>query len=219
MNQPAIISPPPYLRCPEAIYQESFQQIDALVDYSPFPKNLHSVLRRLIHAVGRPEIADVFCFSQGWHDDAFLTKIKATHLIFTDSEMTRSGIIKKNLPEKMHVECTINQPNIATMAQKQSTTRSAIAVDLWQAEPQQSIAVIGNAPTALFHLLNNIQHQKILPLCVIAFPVGFVGAAESKDFLMKHQEIWGFEWLTLKGREGGSALAAAAINALFAENS
>ena len=218
MNQPIMdqhISPPPYLACPDAIYRESFKQIDALIDCSHFPKNLHAVIRRLVHAVGRPEIADIFHHSHHWQDDNFIQTLQTIDTIFTDSEMTRAGIISKNLSPHINITCTLKHPETPAIAQQLQTTQSAAATNLWQAEAKKSIAVIGNAPTALFQLLENIQRGKIAPLLVVAFPVGFVGAAESKDFLMQHHASWDFAWLSLKGREGGSALAAAAINALF----
>ncbi|MCH9852331.1 MAG: precorrin-8X methylmutase [Alphaproteobacteria bacterium] len=214
MNHSAII--PPYCRNPDEIYRESFQTIDALIDSSVFPKNLYRVIQRLAHAVGRVEIADSVYYSNGWHDDDFIDRLQQAKFIFTDSEMTRAGMITKNLPVNLQVKCTLNHPDCASLALQHNTTRSAAAVDLWQATPNTAIAVIGNAPTALFRLLENIQAGKILPLLIIAFPVGFIGAAESKNCLIEQSDKWDVEWLAIKGREGGSALAAAAINALFA---
>ncbi len=218
MKHSAII--PPYCRNPDQIYRESFQTIDALIDSSKFPKNIYPVIQRLAHAVGRVEIADNVRYSAGWHDEDFIKRVRQAEIIFTDSEMTRAGIIAKNLPENLPIKCTLNHPDIAAHAKQYNTTRSAAAVDLWQAKPHTAIAVIGNAPTALFRLLENIQAGKILPLLIIALPVGFIGAAESKDCLIEQADKWHvecqIEWLAIKGREGGSALASAAINALFA---
>ncbi len=214
MNHSAII--PPYIRNPDEIYRQSFQTIDSLIDPSKFPKNLYRVIQRLAHAVGRVEIADSVHYSNGWHDESFINQLAQAEIIFTDSEMTRAGIIAKNLPENLQIKCTLNHPDCAARALEYATTRSAAAVDLWQAKPNTAIAVIGNAPTALFRLLENIQAGKILPLLIVAFPVGFIGAAESKSCLIEQRDKWDVEWLAIKGREGGSALASAAINALFA---
>ncbi len=208
---------PPYLRDPDLIYQESFKQINALLDFSTLPAPLHPIAKRLTHTVGRPEIIDVFHYSAGWQDEVFIKQLKNIRHIFTDSEMTLAGITRKFLPESVTLHCTLNDSRTAPHAQQQQTTRSAAAIDFWQADNHTALAVIGNAPTALFRLLENIQAGKFQPLAIIAFPVGFVGAAESKDFLMQHDDCWQAEWLSLAGREGGSALAAAAVNAIFAD--
>ena len=206
---------PDYLRDPQAIYDESFRQIRASVDLSAYPKNLHAVLLRLIHSGGSVEILENLYYSDGWVDADFLTEFaKITH-IFTDSEMTRAGIITKNLPDSINLECCLNQAQIPDHAKKINNSRSAAAVDFWQAPPQKSIAVIGNAPTALFRLLENIAAGKINPFLILAFPVGFVGATESKDCLITNAKELSCHWLTLKGRAGGSAFAAATLNGLF----
>ncbi len=212
---------PNYLRDPDAIYQESFKQIDELLDYAALPSNLHPIAKRLTHTVGRPEIIDVLRYSDGWGQTdsqaSFIKQLRNIRHIFTDSEMTLAGITRKFLPPHVTLHCTLNHADTPSHAQQQQTTRSAAAVDFWQADKHTALAVIGNAPTALFRLLENIQAEKFQPLAIIAFPVGFVGAAESKDFLMQHGDCWQAEWLALQGREGGSALAAAAVNAIFAD--
>ncbi len=208
---------PSYLRDPDAIYQESFKQIDELLDLSALPSNLHPIAKRLTHTVGRPEIIDILHYSAGWEQAAFMERLKNIRHIFTDSEMTLAGITRKFLPESVSLHCTLNDSKTIPYAQQQQTTRSAAAIDFWEADNHTALAVIGNAPTALFRLLENIHARKFQPLAIIAFPVGFVGAAESKDFLMQHGDCWQAEWLSLAGREGGSALAAAAVNAIFAD--
>ena len=179
---------PDYLRDPQAIYDESFRQIRASVNLSAYPKNLHAVLLRLIHSGGSVEILENLHYSDGWANPDFLTEFAAVTDIFTDSEMTRSGIITKNLPDSIHLECCLNRSQIPDHAKKINNSRSAAAVDFWQAPPQKSIAVIGNAPTALFRLLENIAEGKINPWLILAFPVGFVGATESKDCLIANAQ-------------------------------
>ncbi len=214
-----MITIPPYLHNPDEIYAESFRQITALIDLSPYPKILHPVIIRLIHSTGRPEILPSLRYSKSWQEAPLsLSQLTTLTHIFTDSEMTRHGIIEQNLPKNIQIECTLNDPETPSHAQKLQTTRSAAALDFWHAEAKQFIAVIGNAPTALFYLLEKMQTNLLDPFLIIAFPVGFVGAAEAKNCLIENADILHCHWLSLTGREGGSALAAAAINGLFCQN-
>jgi precorrin isomerase len=133
--------------------------------------------------------------------------------VFCDSAMVAAGIMRDRLPSKNEVICTLSDPRVPALAKQQATTRSAAAVDLWRDRLAGAVVAIGNAPTALFHLLELLADGAPRPAAMLAFPVGFVGAAESKDALIADSH--GVPYLTLRGRRGGSALAAAAVNALI----
>ena len=186
-----------YLRDPKAIYARSFAIIRQEADFSRLPKDSHAVARRIIHACGMPEIARDLRISEDFCKAA-RTAFRRTVLV--DAEMLRHGIIDKTL----NVICTLND------ARAQVTTRSAAAVELWRPYLEGALVVIGNAPTALFKLLEIIDAGAPRPAAIAGFPVGFVGAAESKEEL--HRNSRGIPYATLLGRKGGSAMAAAVVN-------
>lgn len=202
-----------YLNDPEAIYRQSFAAIRAEADLSNLPAETHAIALRMIHACGMVDIL------RDLHIDPLLpaavrAALAAHRPILTDCEMVRSGIIKRNLPPKIEIICTLNDPRTRDIGIARNTTRSAAAVELWKPHISGAIIVIGNAPTALFALLDLIDRGCPLPSAIIATPVGFVGAAESKAELLSNPR--GIAVATLLGRRGGSALAAAALNAIIA---
>ena len=136
--------------------------------------------------------------------------------VLVDAKMVASGVIRDRLPAANPVVCTLNEPGVAEAARARHTTRSAAAVDLWRARLEGAVVAIGNAPTALFRLLELIDEGAGRPALILGFPVGFVGAAESKEALIQHPA--GVPYVTLRGRRGGSASAAAAVNALAGDH-
>ena len=197
----------PYLRDPAAIYQRSFEIIRAETDFSKLPPDAEPVATRIIHACGMPEIAADLRISPDFVTAASAA-LAAGKPVLVDAEMVRHGIIDKQLT----VICTLNDPKAREIGLATGNTRSAAAVDLWRDHLEGAVVVIGNAPTALFALLEMIDKGAPKPAAIAAFPVGFVGAAESKDALQANPR--GIPYATLLGRKGGSAMAAAAINAL-----
>lgn len=200
-----------YLRDPDVIYAQSFATIRAEADLSAQPLPLHDVAIRMIHACGMPDLADDII---GTPDvaDAVRTALAAGAPIFCDCEMVRSGIIRRQLPADTEPVVTLNAPNIAELAKLLGTTRSAAAVELWRNRLAGAVVLIGNAPTALFHLLEMLDAGASKPAAIVAAPVGFVGAAESKALLAEGRH--GVPFVTVLGRRGGSAIAAAALNAI-----
>jgi len=193
-----------YLRDPEAIYRRSFALIRAEADLSRFPEELRPVALRLAHAAGDTAILADLAWSQG-AVDAGKRALAGGAPILADSEMVRAGIIAKD-----RAICTLGDPEARTLAAELGTTRSAAAVELWRGHLADAVVAIGNAPTALFHLIEIVASGSPRPALVLGFPVGFVGAAESKRALAES----GLPYIALHGRRGGSALAAAAVNAL-----
>jgi precorrin-8X/cobalt-precorrin-8 methylmutase len=201
-----------YLRDPQEIYAKSFATIKAEAKLARFSDVERPVAVRIIHACGMVEMADHIAFGNGLVDAA--TKaLKSGKPILCDAEMVRHGIIARLLPADNPVLCTLNDPGTHDLAAGMETTRSAAAVEAWQGHIEGAIIAIGNAPTALFHLLEAIHAGRLAkPSVVIGMPVGFVGAAESKDALIDH--ACGIPFVTLRGRFGGSAVTAATVNAL-----
>ena len=200
-----------YIRDPDAIYAASFSAIACALDLSGLPEDMASVAARMVHASGMVEIVDALVFSDG----AGIAGRNALALgapILADAEMVASGIIRSRLPANNEILCTLNAPGVAEDAKRRGETRSAVAVEHWQERLAGSVVVIGNAPTALFRLLERLAAGAPKPALIIGLPVGFVGAAESKDALVAHAN--GVPFITLTGRMGGSAMAAAALNAL-----
>ncbi len=196
-----------YLRDPKAIYTRSFEIIRAEADFSKLPKESHAIATRVIHACGMPEIAADLRITADFLKSANRA-IQNGLPIFVDAEMVHHGIIDKSL----NVVCTLNDPKTRGLAASRGTTRSAAAVDLWVPKLKGSIVVIGNAPTALFALLELIDSGAGKPAAIVGMPVGFVGAVESKSELVADPR--GIPYATLLGRRGGSAMAAAVINAM-----
>lgn len=201
-----------YLKDPEAIYSASFAAIADAVDLDPVPQALRKTVTRLIHSCGMPEILP----NLQWSGDP-VTPARAAledgKPILVDATMVASGITTRFLPKQNDVICTLNDPETRDIAKRTRTTRSAAAIDLWEPNLDGAVVAIGNAPTALFRLLEILQQPGTpRPAAIFAFPVGFVGAAESKETLIDVD--MNIPHLTLRGRQGGSAFAAAAINAV-----
>ena len=199
-----------YLRDPKAIYARSFEIIRDETDFGKLPKDAHGIATRVIHACGMPEIVSDLRISADFLKAANRA-IQNGRPILVDAEMVQHGIIDKSL----NVICTLNDPKAKAIGLSRHTTRSAAAVDLWLPHLKGSLVVIGNAPTALFSLLELIDGGAPKPAAIVAFPVGFVGAAESKaELLACPRDI---PFATLLGRRGGSAMAAAVVNAMTRE--
>lgn len=200
-----------YLRDPAAIYAQSFATIEAEADLSALPAELHSAAIRMIHACGMVDLAaDIV----GDPAVAIVTRdaLRAGAPVLCDCEMVRSGIIRRHLPETTELILTLNDPAVPALASTLDTTRSAAAVELWRPRLEGAVVLIGNAPTALFHLIDLVEAGGPRPAAIIAAPVGFVGAAESKALLAANSLSMPF--LTVRGRRGGSAIASAAFNAI-----
>ncbi|MCP4381333.1 MAG: precorrin-8X methylmutase [Hyphomicrobiales bacterium] len=200
-----------YLRDPEEIYRRSFAAVRAATDLSALPESIVDVAVRLVHACGDPAIVSDLAWGG---DPAFEVRaaLQRAAPVIADCTIVVSGITRRRLPAGVDVLCTLNDRRVAGLARQQATTRSAAAVDLWRPDLEGSVVAIGNAPTALFRLVEELLKGAPRPAAILAFPVGFIGAAESKQALARAE--LGVPYLTLRGRRGGSALAAAAVNAL-----
>ena len=206
------MSPPSdYLRDPEEIYRRSFAIVRAETDLSRLPTDLRDVAVRIVHACGMPNVvADL-----DWSGDPVLAgraALAAGRPVLTDSRMVADGVIRARLPGGNPVRCFVDEPGVAADARRAATTRSAAAVGRWLPHLDGAVVAVGNAPTALFRLLELLGEGAPPPAAVLAFPVGFVGAVESKRALA--DLAGGPPWLTVHGRRGGSAMAAAAVNAI-----
>lgn len=201
-----------YIRDPGEIYQLSSQRVRELTDVSSLPPQLHDIAYRLVHACGMPDIVAELA----WEGDPATVARHALSnggSILVDAMMVANGVIRDRLPAANNIVCTLNDAGTEDIRREQDTTRSAAAIELWRQHLDGAVVAIGNAPTALFRLLEILQHDSDLrPAAIFGFPVGFVGAVESKAALA--ESMLGVPFLTLHGRRGGSALAAAAINAL-----
>ncbi len=200
-----------YLRDPAAIYAESFATVRREARLDRFDAGMEALAVRLIHACGMVEVADRLAFSER----AFAVgrgALEAGAPILCDCEMVAAGIIRRNLPAVNKVVVTLNDARVPGLAAEAGTTRSAAAVGLWRDRIEGAVVAIGNAPTALFHLLELLDQGWPKPALILGFPVGFVGAAESKAALVANAR--GCEFVALRGRRGGSAMASAAVNAL-----
>ena len=198
-----------YLKDPETISRRSFELVRAEAALDALPDEIAPLAERLVHACGVPEIvADL-----AWSGDVAAAgdaALRAGRPVLADARMVAVGITA--LPQKNRVFCTLGDEATAERAKAQGTTRSAAAIEAWLPHLQGAIVAIGNAPTALFRLLELLEDGAPQPAAILAFPVGFVGAAESKQALIDTDP--GIAYLTLRGRFGGSALAAAAVNAI-----
>ena len=199
-----------YLRDPQAIYARSFEHVRESTDLRAVPAALHTMALRLVHACGMPEIVDDLV-SRGDAPVAVHAALEAGAPLLVDCEMLRHGIIRARLPGDNPIVCTLNAPGVRERASQLGTTRSAAAVELWQPQLRGAVVAIGNAPTALFRLLEGLQEGWPKPAAILGFPVGFVGSAESKQALI--ESCGDIPCVALRGRRGGSALAAAAVNA------
>ncbi|MCX5513080.1 precorrin-8X methylmutase [Kaistia algarum] len=203
-----------YLRDGHAIYERSFAIIRAEADLSRFSEAEAPIVVRMIHAAGLVPLADVVAFGHGFAEVA-RPALQSGAPILCDTEMVERGVTRTRLPAGNEVLCTLRDPTVAALAEKLGTTRSAAAVDLWGDRLEGALVVIGNAPTALFHLMERIDQGAPRPAAIIGVPVGFVGAAESKAALAEHGA--GIPYLVVHGRLGGSAIAAAAVNAIASD--
>ncbi len=202
-----------YIRDPAEISRRSFAVIDDLYDFSSFPADIAAVAKRLTHARGDGRFLDQLSWSAGAAKTGALSLADGAP-IFCDSHMTVAGITRNLLPADNPIFCDLNTPQAAARCLESTITRSAAAVELWQPRLAGAIAVIGNAPTALFRLLELLIAGGPRPALIIGLPVGFIGASESKKALIDHAPSLGVAYLSVTGQVGGSALAASAVNAL-----
>ncbi len=203
----------PYEKVPSEIYAQSFATVRKEARLERFGAGMEAVAIRLIHACGMVEVADRLAFSDGAYQ-AGRAALEAGAPVLCDCEMVGAGIIRRYLPAGNDVLVTLNDPVVPALAKEIGNTRSAAAVELWRDRIEGAVVVIGNAPTALFHLLELLDGGWPKPAVILGFPVGFVGAAESKAELAGNPRGCGF--IALRGRRGGSAMASAAVNALAA---
>ena len=202
-----------YERDPHAIYRQSFATVEAEARLDHLPADLRPVAIRLVHACGMVDLPNRLA----WSDDVgsrARAALEAGAPVLCDCEMVASGIVRGRLPAENPIVCTLNDRTVPALAETIRNTRSAAAVELWCDRTEGAVVVIGNAPTALFHLLELLDAGWPKPAAIVGFPVGFVGAAESKAELAADPR--GVPFLTLRGRRGGSAMAAAALNAMAA---
>jgi precorrin-8X/cobalt-precorrin-8 methylmutase len=202
-----------YERDPASIYRQSFATVEKEARLDRFTPGMAQLATRVIHACGMVEVADRLAFS----DAAFAAgeaALAAGKPILCDCEMVGAGIIRRYLPADNEVIVTLNEAGVPDRARDIGNTRSAAAVELWADHLDGAVVAIGNAPTALFHLLELLDAGASKPALILGFPVGFVGAAESKAELANNPR--GCDFVALRGRRGGSAMASAAVNALAA---
>jgi precorrin-8X/cobalt-precorrin-8 methylmutase len=200
-----------YIRDGARIYERSFAVIRAEADLSGFSSEEAEIVVRMVHACGYVEITRRILFGNGLVGAA-RTALARGASILCDSEMVAHGVTRARLPAENDVVCTLQDPRVTRLADELHTTRSAAALELWRDRLDGALVAIGNAPTALFHLLEMLDAGAAKPAAVLGVPVGFVGAAEAKDALVENSR--GIPFLTVLGRMGGSAMAAAAVNAL-----
>ncbi|WP_045742844.1 precorrin-8X methylmutase [Actinoplanes rectilineatus] len=194
------------------IYRRSFATIRAEADLARFPQDVARVVVRMIHACGMVDLVDDVDYSPGLAVAARKALLDGAPIL-CDAEMVASGVTRKRLPAGNAVVCTLRDPSVPGIAERIGNTRSAAAMDLWGDRLGGAVVAIGNAPTALFRLLEMIDAGAPRPAAVLGIPVGFIGAAESKEALAAS----GLEYLIVRGRRGGSAMTAAAVNALASE--
>jgi precorrin-8X/cobalt-precorrin-8 methylmutase len=197
---------------PQTIEKESFRQIRELTKLSDFSLDEQQVVLRIVHNMGLPEVADAVRFSQQACQSGRAALAKNCPIL-CDVEMVKQGITKRMIQREPL--CFLNDTRTPALAKRRGETRSMAALTLWQASLEGSVVVIGNAPTALFRLLEMIQQGSAKPALVIGMPVGFVGAAESKEALWERHQDLGIECISLLGRWGGSAVTSATCNALL----
>lgn len=203
-----------YIRDGQAIYRQSFATIRAEADLSGIPADLEKLAVRVIHACGMVDVVQDLRFSPG-AGTAGRTALANGAPILCDARMVAEGITRARLPADNQVICTLNDPDVPALARARGNTRSAVALEHWRKHLEGSVVVIGNAPTALFYLLEMLDAGAPRPALILGFPVGFVGAMESKDALAADSR--GVPYVIVRGRRGGSAMAAAAVNALATE--
>ncbi|QQB45768.1 precorrin-8X methylmutase [Corynebacterium glucuronolyticum] len=201
-----------YITDGNEIYRRSFSMIRSESNLERFTPEQQTIAVRMIHAAGQTDLADDIEFSAGVVGAA-RSALEAGKPIFTDVTMVATGVTRKRLPADNRVECLLEDPRTVDLAHELGTTRSAAAVELW--DLAGAVVAIGNAPTALYHLLNKLEDPHVpRPAAILGIPVGFVGAAESKRALADVASGLGVEFITVHGRRGGSAITCAALNAL-----
>jgi precorrin isomerase len=203
-----------YIRNGEEIYRQSFAIIRAEANLSTLSPELAVVAVRMIHACGMTDLVADLEATPSAVSIARLALINGASIL-CDSEMVAKGIIRSRLPANNQIVCTLTDPQVPEIAHRLGNTRSAAALELWRENLENSLVAIGNAPTALFYLLEMLDAGAPKPAVILGFPVGFVGAAESKAALAADSR--GVPFITLHGRRGGSAIATAAVNALAKE--
>jgi precorrin-8X/cobalt-precorrin-8 methylmutase len=201
-----------YVRDGAEIYRRSFATIRAEADLSGLPEDVSRIVVRMIHACGMVDLVEDVRFSPGVVTTARKALLDGAPIL-CDAQMVASGVTRTRLPAANEVICTLRDPAVPALAAEIGNTRSAAALDLWGDRLGGSVVAIGNAPTALFRLLEMVAAGAPRPAAVIGVPVGFIGAAESKEALAES----GLEYLIVRGRRGGSAITAAAVNALASE--
>jgi precorrin-8X/cobalt-precorrin-8 methylmutase len=201
-----------YQMNPQKIETESFRQIRELTTLDHFSKDQQQVVMRIVHSLGLPHLAEQVRFSEN-ACEAGREVLAKDCPILCDVEMVKQGITKRMITQEPL--CFLNDPQVAEIAKSKGETRTMAALELWRDQLKDSVVIIGNAPTALFRLLEMIDQGADKPALIIGMPVGFVGAAESKQALWDHHQQLGIECITLLGREGGSAVSSATCNALL----
>jgi len=202
-----------YIRDGAAIYDKSFAMIRGESDLARFTPEEEKVAVRVIHSCGIVEAAADILFAPGAAKRG-REALLAGAPILCDAKMVANGITKARLPAHNEIICTLDDPRVPELAKQLGTTRTAAAMELWRPYLAGSVIAIGNAPTALYRLLEMLDEGAPLPACVVGMPVGFVGAAESKDALMEDNRV---PWIIVKGRKGGSAMTVGAVNALASD--
>ena len=203
-----------YIRDGQEIYRRSFATIRAEADLSAIPPDMEKLAVRVIHACGMVDIVSDLTFSPG-AGAAGRAALQAGAPILCDARMVAEGITRPRLPKANRVICTLHDDGVPDLAKSLGNTRSAAALEHWREHLEGSVVVIGNAPTALFYLLEMLDAGAPKPALIIGMPVGFIGAAESKDALAADSR--GVPYVVVRGRRGGSAMAVAAVNALATE--
>ncbi len=223
MAEPSVLRPPTrrydYLTDGDAIYRRSFAMIREQADLGSLPSNLRTVATRLVHAAGDVRIVSEIAASADVVERA-RSALAAGAPVLTDSVMLASGITRRRLPSDNEVLCTLRDPTVPSLARAWGTTRAAAAVSLWGDRVDGAVVAIGSAPTALFHLLELVLDGGPRPAAIVGMPVGFVGSAEAKMALAEHVLPGGgrIPWIVVHGQRGGSAFAAATVNALATES-
>ncbi|WP_327139705.1 precorrin-8X methylmutase [Nocardia sp. NBC_01327] len=202
-----------YLTDGAEIYRRSFATIRSEADLARFPADVSQVVVRMIHACGQVDLAGDVEFSNDVVTRA-RAAMRAGAPILCDANMVASGVTRKRLPADNEVLCLLGDPRVPGLAAEMNNTRSVAALELLRDRMEGAVVAIGNAPTALFHLLDMLDAGAPKPAAVLGIPVGFIGAAESKQALAEYS---GIEFLTVRGRRGGSAMTAAALNAIASE--
>ncbi len=202
-----------WLSDPEEIYRRSFARIAEECDLTHLPETERHIAARIIHACGLPELAPNIRISPGLQA-AVEAALDAGCAIYVDTEMTRAGIMRRLLPDGVRLRCLLHAPKTKKLARENHTTLTAASVTSWNIQSESSICIIGNAPTALFQLLDRLEREDSFPAAILGFPVGFIGATESKERLHLLLQR-GIKGATLLGRAGGAGMAAAAMNAIL----